>query len=373
MDALFEDVTNQGEPAGLVALFANKETILYHKAFGKQNVAKDIVMRPDSFFRIYSMTKAVTSVAIMMLYEDGLLELDDPVSKFVSYYKDRPILDDFNISTSSFTTKPAEKEITIRHLLTHTSGFGYGFKSGTIELLKEATGYGELKLPLMFEPGSQFLYGPNTHVLGRVVESISGKSMDVFYKEKIFDPLGMEETFYELPESAYQRLATVHDRNEGDLVELANPAQISVLLRGDYGLISTAVDYIRFLQMLLKSAAGDSARLIKPSTFNLMAKNQIGPLDLIQDEGRMHHRSRPLPMGGGRDKFGLGFQISVYEAGGLRPKGSLSWSGLANTFFWIDPKNEIAAVLLMQMNPYGDEACIKTLLGFEQAIYRNLK
>jgi CubicO group peptidase (beta-lactamase class C family) len=373
MDAFFKKVTEEGEPTGLVALVANRKEFLYHKGFGKQNVGKDIEMEPDSLFRIYSMTKAVTSVAIMMLFEDGLLGLDDPASQFVPAYRNRPILDSFNVSNSSFTTNPAEKEITIRHLLTHTSGLGYAFKSETVELLKEATGKGEHKLPLMFEPGSQFLYGPSTHVLGRLIEAISGKSLDVFFKERIFDPLGMKETFYALPESAYRRLVTTHLRKEGSLVELPNPGKHPVYLRGDYGLISKGADYIKFLQMLLQVAAGDETQLIKPSTFHLMAQNQIGPLDLIQDLGSMQHRSRPFPSGGGRDKFGLGFQISVDEALDLRPRGCLSWSGIQNTFFWVDPKNEIAAVLLMQVDPYGDDACISTLLGFEQAIYRNLE
>ncbi|MDA0347376.1 MAG: serine hydrolase [Verrucomicrobia bacterium] len=372
LDVFFNIVTEDGEPPGLVALVSNKRDILYHKGFGKQNVAKDIDMDPDSFFRIFSMTKAVTSVAVMMLFEEGLLRLDDPVSRYVPVYGNRPIFDSFNDSGSSFLTKPAEKEITIRHLLSHRSGFGYGFKSETVELLKELTGKGEHKLPLMFEPGSEFLYGPSTHVLGRVIESISGKSLDGFFKERIFEPLGMENTFYELPDCAYERLVTTHERREASLVELPNPEKLPVILRGDYGLISRAGDYARFLQMLLQVTAGDDSQLIKPATFGLMAQNQIGEINLPQDPGAMNYRSRPFPAGGRNDKFGLGFQISVDEVPDLRPKGCLSWSGIQNTFFWIDPKNEIAAVLLMQVDPYADAACIAILLGFEQAIYRNL-
>jgi len=373
LDAFFQAVTDQKEPPGLVAIVANKDSICYHKGFGKQNVGKDIDMKADSFFRIYSMTKVITSVGIMMLFEDGLLDLDDPASQYVPAYKNRPILATFNVSDSSFTTKPTENEITIRQLLSHTSGFGYGFKSETVEMLKQATGKGEHKLPLMFEPGSEFLYGPSTHVLGRVIESISAKSLDEFFKERIFDPLGMENIYYELPDSEYELLVTTHERKENLLAELANSEKLPVFLRGDYGLISKGEDYITFLQMLLCVAGSDESQLIKSSTFDLMAQNQIGEIKLPQDPDTMNYRSRPFPAGGENDKFGLGFQISVDEAPGLRPKGCLSWSGIQNTFFWIDPKNEIAAVLLMQVDPYGDEACISTLLGFEQAIYRNLE
>ena len=372
MDAFFKKVTAAGEPPGLVALVSNKRDILYHKGFGKQSVAKDLDMDPDSFFRIFSMTKAITSVAVMMLFEEGLLSLDDPASLYVPAYGNRPIFDSFNDAGSDFSTKRTDNEITIRHLLTHTSGFGYGFKSETVEMLKTLTGKGEHKLPLMFEPGSEFLYGPSTHVLGRVIESISGKSLDVFFKEKIFEPLGMENTFFELPDSGYERLVTTHERKRDSLEELRNPEKLPVILRGDYGLISMGGDYAKFLQMLLKVAAGGQSQLIKPSTFAFMAENQIGEISLPQDPGAMNYRSRPFPRGGCKDKFGLGFQISVDEAPGLRPKGCLSWSGIQNTFFWIDSKNEIAAVLLMQVDPYADEVCIATLLGFEQAIYRNM-
>ena len=182
----------------------------------------------------------------------------------------------------------------------------------------------------------------------------------------------MRETAFAFPDSERVRLAARHERVDGNLLEKPNAQSGSAYVRGDHGLKSTAGDYVKFLQMLLKVAAGDTSQLIQPQTFALMAQNQIGPLDLVQDQGAMNHRSRPLPSGGGRDKFGLGFQISVMEAENLRPRGCLSWSGIANTFFWIDCQNRLAAILLMQVDPYGDEACISALFGFEQAIYRHL-
>tara|TARA_Y100000588_G_scaffold75759_1_gene78984 strand:- start:883 stop:2169 length:1287 start_codon:yes stop_codon:yes gene_type:complete len=372
LDAALSLITAKEEPPGLVALVANQDEFLYHQAFGKQDVGQNIDMNTDSLFRIFSMTKPVTSLAIMMLYEEGLLDLDDPASKFLPQYKNHPILDGFNISTGTYTTAPAKKEFTIRHLLTHTAGFGYIFKSETVGLLKNASGKKVHDLPLMFEPGSQFMYGPNTHVLGFVVEALSELSLDAYFEEKIFEPLGMTETTFVLDPADLPRRVTRHERIDGKLVELPNPEKPDTYFRGDYGLKSTAQDYAKFLQMLLKVSSGDESQLIQPGTFALMAQNQIGPLDLVQEEGALNHRSRPLPIGGGRDKFGLGFQIAIMEAKHLRPRGSLSWSGIANTFFWIDPTHKISAVFLMQINPHGEEAAISALFEFEQTVYRNL-
>lgn len=372
LDAVLSKLTKKGEPPGLVALLVNQDELLYHKAFGKQDVGKDIAMNTDSLFQIFSMTKPVTSLAIMILYEGGMLDLDDPASKFLPQYKNHPILDGFNISARSYATAQAEKEFTIRHLLTHTAGFGYIFKNETVGLLKEASRKKVHDLPLMFEPGSQFLYGPNTHVLGLIIEAISGLSLDKFFREKIFQPLGMVETTFVLDPADLSRRVTRHERIDGKLVEQPNPEKLDRYVRGDYGLKSTAQDYAKFLQMLLKVSAGEESHLIQPNTFALMAQNQIGHLDFVQDEGALNHGSRPLPMGGGSDKFGLGFQIAVMEAEHLRPRSSLSWSGIANTFFWIDPIHKIAAVFLMQIDPHGEESAISALFEFEQSVYRNL-
>ena len=204
---------DRNEIPGVVAIVASKDRILYHGAFGKMDEANDVEMPRDAIFDIASMTKPVTSVAVMMLYEEGRLDLDDSISKYIPSLKDREVIDHFNDSDTTYTTRPAQKEITIRHLLTHTSGLGYDFSNHTLNQLTQKRGLGPFSLgptdyPLLHEPGSRWTYSMSTRVLGELVEELSGQPLQDFFQGRIFGPLGMENTFYAVPEGKYDRFVT---------------------------------------------------------------------------------------------------------------------------------------------------------------------
>lgn len=370
-------VEREGIP-GLVAIVADRDGILYQGAFGKQDVARDVSMRPEALFNIASMTKPVTSVAVMMLYEEGRLDLDDPVADYLPSWADRGVMARFDETDTSFVVRPAAGALTIRHLLTHTSGIGYDFSSRPLYLMRRKTGQTAVELPLLHDPGEQWTYGMGTGVLGQVVEKISGQPIQEFFQNRIFAPLGMEDTFFAVPEAKEGRLATRHRRVEGALVEeVPDPAarRAQVTFFADGGLRSTARDYITFLQMLMNDGSLRGATLLSPSSVAAMTRNQIGDLIVEEQPTFRPTLAQPFPRGAGKDRFGLGFQISAPAESGVprRAGGSYSWGGVYNTHFWVDPENGIAAVLMMQVLPYYDPACIAVLRGFERRVYENLR
>ena len=377
IDHFFQGAVERNEIPGVVAVVANKDQILYHRAFGKMDVANDVEMPRDAIFDIASMTKPITSVAVMMLYEEGKLDLDDPIPKYIPSLKGREVIAQFNETDTTFTTKPAEQEITIRQLLSHTSGLGYEFSNHTLNMLAQKTGKGTKDLPLLHEPGSRWTYGLSTRVLGELVEELTGQPFQDYFQARIFDPLGMDDTFYAVPVEKYGRFVTVHERKDGVLSEQPKPAAKDqpVFIVGDAGLRSAAEDYITFLQLLLNRGTLREAKILSAASIDLMTQNQIGELVVEEQPGALPAWSRAFPLGANRDKFGLGFQITASDGENAkqRAKGSYSWSGIFNTHFWVDPENEIAAVILMQVLPFYDAACIRMLQGFEERIYGNLR
>ena len=251
IDRMFQAAVDKGEIPGVVALVTNKDRILYLKAFGKQDVARSIPMSPDTLFRIASMTKPVTSVGIMMLYEQGKLRLDDPAGHYLPAYKGREVIATFSEKDATYTTRPARGEITIRHLLTHTSGLSYPFTSPTVLAIQTKTGTDPKALPLLFDPGTKWNYSPATGVLGDLVEKLSGQSLEEWDQARIFHPLGMVDTTYTPAPEKAARLATIHQREDTGLVENPNPPQYTPDVRGDGGLVSTASDYSALVQMFL--------------------------------------------------------------------------------------------------------------------------
>ena len=362
----------RGDVPGVVALVVNHEETLYQGGFGKLNVAGNIDMPTDAIFRIASMTKPMTSVAVMMLFEEGKLGLDDEVSKYLPAFKGRPVIARFNDKDGTYETRPASRAITIRHLLTHTSGIGYGFTDPRLFILTNKTRLVETELPLLHDPGEKWSYGASTRVLGDVVAKISGQPIDVFLKARILDPLGLRDTSYDVPAAKVDRLATSHQRTGGKLTEQPNPSTPPVTVRGDGGLYSTARDYGVFLQMLLNEGRLGNTKILTPRSVRLMTQNQIGKVVVQRQPDADTARTRPFPIGAGFDKFGLGFQIAVQTGPNLRSAGSYSWAGINNTHFWVDPNKQIGVVLLMQVLPFYDENAIGVLRGFEQAVYRHL-
>ena len=355
---------------GGVALIVRNGKTAYYKASGYNDIATKELLQKEAIFRIASQTKAITSVAIMMLFEEGKLLLDDPISKYIATFKKQTVLDKFNAADSSYTTIAAKKDITIRELLTHTSGLGYaqigGKEANAIyaknkitagigvtdnTLLDAMTRLG--KLPLMHQPGEKFTYGLNTDLLGCLVEIISGSSLNDFFTTRIFEPLGMSDTYFFLPQNKASRLVNLYredseghlQRSNGNMLNgptvVNYPLNKSSYYSGGAGLSSTIYDYAVFLQMLLNEGKYNGKQLLSKNSVRLMTMNQIGDLNI-----------------GGVDKFGLGFQI-VTERGSARTpalEGTYGWGGAFATSYWVDPKEKMVMLFYRQLQggTHGD-------------------
>lgn len=375
IDRMFQAAVDKAEIPGVVAAVTNKDRILYLKAFGRQDVAKGVPMSRDTVFRIASMTKPVTSVGIMMLYEEGKLRLDDPAGNHLPAYKGREVMAAFNEKDATYTTRPALGEMTIRHLLTHTSGLSYPFTSPTVLAVQAKTGKDPKMLPLLFDPGTKWHYSPATAVLGDIIEKRSGQSLEDWDQARVFRPLGMVDTTYRPGPEKAARLATIHERKSTGLVENPNLPQYTPDVRGDGGLVSTASDYAAFVQMLLNEGSWRGKRLLKPETVRLMTSNQIGSVVVGTMPAAIPSRSASFPFGAGKDKFGLGFQITVTEGAPRheRAAGSYTWGGINNTHFWVDPKNGIGVVILTQVLPFYNATSMDVVTRFERLIYEHLQ
>ena len=378
IDEYLEQVVGDTYIPGLVAMVTNRDSAIYAGAFGSQDVAQGRPVTVDSIFRIASMTKPITSAAVMMLVEDGRVGLDDPMSMYMPGHLPEEVFESFNPTDNSYTSRPVNGEITVRHLLTHTSGLGYNIFNEILFLLlrSQSPPPTQLDHPLLHDPGTRWTYGESTRVLGNLVESVSGQGLDAFLEERIFAPLGMNDTAYVVESENNARLVTLHTPEEPGLVEQPNPeGTIGVLVRGDGNLFSTASDYARFMRLILSDGlAGDGVRLLDEATVELMGENNIGDLRVELMPALNPAMARPFPLGAGNDSFGLGFQITgEHDSVTMRSPGSLSWAGINNTQFWIDPEAGIGAVLLMQYRPFYDDTAIEALQGFEARVYRHLQ
>ena len=357
IDEVLQTYVDEGRIAGAVALVARRGEVAYLKPFGQANLAAGTPMRTDAIFRIASMTKAITSVAVMMLYEEGHFLLSDSVSKYIPAFQDPQVIDAFSEEDTTYTTVPAEREITIHDLLTHTSGIPYGF-GGPFQAIYQRAGISggvtsidatigekmkELgRLPLAHQPGAQWTYGLNTDVLGYLVEVISGQTLAEFFQERIFGPLGMDDTFFYPPPEKVNRLATIYTPTEdGTLEENTNGLNQfyegpQTYYSGGGGLSSTASDYARFLQMLLNGGVLEDVRLLSPKTVQIMTIDQLGDVDF----------------GPGRS-FGLGFSIvtDLGATGTLGSEGSYRWGGAFYTDYWVDPEEDLIGVIMVQTIP----------------------
>ena len=375
IDAYLASVVRDTRIPGLVGLAVEADGIVYLGAFGRQNVGGGVPMATDTIFRIASMTKPVTSVAVMMLVQEGDLGLDDPVSQYLPAFEDKQVIETFNPADKTYTTRPAATPMTVRHLLTHTSGLGYAFSNTTLaQLVGPTPGASVAGLPLLHDPGTRWTYGESTRVLGTLVEEVSGQPLDEFLAERIFVPLGMSDTFYPVPAPKTSRVATVHRTTPEGLVETPNTAEITAPVYGDGGLHSTAADYAKFIQLFLNDGrAPNGTRLLSEATVRLMGRNHTGSVRVELQPAALPALTEPFPLGAGRDTFGLGFQITGAHDDPLsRSPGSMSWAGIFNTEFWIDPERGVGGVLLMQYLPFYDAAAIETLQGFERRVYQGL-
>jgi len=361
IDKLLQEYVDKKWTAGGSAIIVHNGSIVYYKGFGYDDVDTKKPEKKDAIFRIASQTKAITSVAVMILYEQGKFLLDDAVSTYIPEFKNPKVLDKFNEKDTTYTTVPAKREITIRDLLTHTSGIGYaqiGSKEANAIYYKNGIwgGIGVDKIilgdkmkilgsmPLFHQPGEKFTYGLNTDLLGYLVEVVSGMSLSDFFKKNIFEPLGMNDTYFYLPKEKYNRLAalyaedsTKHVKKMEDYIDLNGrvyrdfPIMAGTYYSGGGGLSSTAYDYAIFMQMMLNGGEYNGKRILARNTVRMMTQNQIGDLG----------------------EFGLGFGIVTEKNAAKTPVsvGTFDWGGMFSSSYWIDPKEKIVAQLFLNQFP----------------------
>ncbi|HWO08949.1 MAG TPA: serine hydrolase domain-containing protein [Polyangiaceae bacterium] len=367
----------RGDAPGVVGLVVSRDGVLFEGAAGQHDVASGTPMTADAIFNIASMTKPVTSVAAMILVERGMLGLDDPVSSHLPGFDALQVLRSIDLTTGVFESAPAQNVMTVRHLLTHTSGIGYAFANSTVQRLLQDNPGPEWALPLLNEPGAEWHYSASTRVVGLIIEQLTGQDLEAFFQQEIFVPLGMNDTSYAVPAEKAARLPALSIRAaDGSLQENPQnaPATPTPPFNGDGGLYSTAHDYGLFMRMLLNGGALGDARILSEASVAQMGQNQIGDIFVELQEAAIPTLTRPFPLGAGNDKFGLGFQLTGPGTGDgpQRSPGSMAWAGLFNTEFWIDPTQQVAATLLMQVLPFYDEGALRALREFEAAVYGDL-
>lgn len=376
LKAFLSAAVANGDVPGIVVLVTGPGGVIYHQAFGKLDVAGNVPMPRDAIFRIASMTKALTSTAVMMLVEEGKVGLDDPIARYLPALAYPQVLSRVDLAAGAYDTRPAKRPITIRHLLTHTSGIGYSWSDPGLALVEKRTGQtSETALPLVHEPGEQWTYGASTKVLGDLIEKVTGERVADFMKRRVFVPLRMKDTGWSVPASERPRVATSHRKVNGTLAETPNPAELVAEARGDGRLFSTAVDYGQFMQMILNRGETSSMRLLKAETVDAMGRPQTGGVKVRTQPVVLTDLAKPFPKGAGEDVWGLGFQIANPErrTPDHRRPGSMSWAGINNTFFWIDAKARIGVVVLMQVLPFYDETALRVLDGIETRVYKHLR
>ena len=361
---------------GVVALVTDRERVLYQGAFGVADVATSRPLTQDALFRIASMTKPVTSVALMQLVEQGRLGLDDPAAKYLPQLAELKVIESFDAATGAYQLRPPARPPTVRHFLTHTSGLAYPFTSATWRDFKPRAGetypFGG---PLLFDPGERWQYSTSTDVVGRVVEVVSGQKLEDYFRRHILAPLKMNDTSYNVPEAKGPRLVAQQQRGGARMdgaIELQNP-QFGLAIAepvGGGGLASTVDDYGRFMRMWLNGGALEGARVLRTETVALMSQNHIGTVSVPAQKSALPRSADFTFIADGRDKWGLGFLITVDQVAGKRSPGSLSWGGINNTFFWIDPTRGIAGVIMMQYLPFADARALAAYDAFERGAYQ---
>jgi CubicO group peptidase (beta-lactamase class C family) len=381
IDSISKKYVDNNWLVGSVVLVVKDNQVVYYKGQGFADAASKKPMPADAIFRIMSQTKAITSLGILQLFEQGKFGLDQHISDFIPEFKNPKVLKDFNPADSSYTTEPAKREITFRDLLTHTSGIDYaaigsdkmkaiyvkagipsGLGSFDVTLLSAMKKLGGL--PLVHQPGEKWTYGLNSDLLGCLIEVISGKTLEAYCNENIFAPLGMKDTYFNVPAAKANRLPTVYTENEQNQIipwsptfrnlDPKYPLILKTFFSGGAGLSSTAYDYAIFLQMLLNGGSYNGKQILGRRTAELMISPQL--------EDKMF----------GNDNMGLGFSICSKKSANLnmRNEGSFSWGGYYGTTYWADPKEKLICLIMTQHTPnsHGDYAG-----KIENVIYGSLK
>jgi methyl acetate hydrolase len=379
IDAVLRQATEAGDVAGVVAMAADAKGTVYQGAFGRRGLATDAPMTLDTVFWIHSMTKAITATACMQLVEQGRIDLDAPASMLMPALAAPRVLEGFDAEGQPMT-RPARGTVTLRNLLTHTSGFVYDtWNAGQLAYLRK-TGQGrygsftdaEGVLPLAFDPGTAWQYGIGIDWAGKLLEAVTGETLEATMRAHVLEPLGMHDTGYLLTDRVRGRLAVSNDRKpDGTLVSAPFDApQDPALFLGGGGLYGTASDYMRFLSMLLHGGTLDGVRILRPETVAAMGQNQIGDVLVGKLTAALPAMSNDVELYPGMaKKWGLSFLINTQDVPGRRRAGSLAWAGLRNTYFWLDPTTRVAGVIMTQVLPFADAKVLDLLDRFEQGVY----
>src|SRR5262245_16556445 len=383
LDAVLRAATEARDAPGLVAMAATDKDILYEGVFGSRNLATGEAMTRDTVFRIASMTKAVTSTAALQLVEQGKLQLEDAVPNIDPALGSPQVLEGFDADGAP-KLRPAKRPITLRHLLTHTAGFSYEvWDANTVRYVK-ATGMpststgkvAALRIPLAFDPGDKWEYGVNIDWVGRLVEAVSEQTLDAYFHDKIFAPLGMKDSGYITSDEQRARQARVHQRQaDGTLVPqpLETPSTPE-FWSGGGGLYSTGRDYLTFLQMLLHGGSFNGAQLLRPETVVLMGQNHIGniPAGIMKTENPA--RSNDVDFFPGAEvRWGLGYMLNMQPGPNGRSAGTVSWGGIFNTYYWLDPVQRVTGLIMTQILPFADPRVLQLYGQFEYGIYNAVK
>ena len=378
-DDLLSSAVERGEVAGVVAMATDGRDVIYEGAFGTRQLGDATAMRKDTVFWIASMTKAITGACLMQLVEQGRIGLDDDVGRWVQALAKPRVLTSFDANGKP-SLRIAEKAITLRRLLTHTAGFVYDMWNADQLRYMAATKVSRTAsfakpedcLPLAFEPGERWEYGINIDWAGKVLESITGQSLDAYMQQHVLQPLGMRDTGYLLRPEISARLAGMHQRQaDGRLIASDyKPSQDPAGFTGGGGLYGTAGDYMRFIMMMLNGGALDGVRILKAETVALMGQNHIGDLSVnVMPTQRPALSCNAEFFPGMRKTWGLSFMINTDHVAGGRSAGSLSWAGLLNTYYWIDPIQRIGGTVMTQLLPFADPAVLRLYAGFEREVY----
>jgi len=382
LDQHLANAVAQGAVPGIVALAADADGLVYHAAFGQRGPSDATPMSEDSVFRIASMTKAITATAAMQLVEQGKLGLEQPMKEIAPELGEAQVLLGFDADGKP-RTRPPRRDITLRHLLTHTSGYSYDLFNKQVgnymeyhQLPSIATcRYDSLKAPLVFDPGERWEYGIGIDWVGRIVEIVSGLTLADYLERHLFQPLGMRDTAFVLREDMRSRLVQAAARAaDGTLgvIDFEFPSDGDFHMGGG-GLYSTGPDYLRYTRMVLGGGALEGVRVLAPETVALMGRNAIGDIvvpPFESDNPAMALSAELFP--GQIARWGLSFVINTEDIPGCRAANSLAWAGVHNTFFWIDPTRKLTAVLMMQLLPANDPQVLGTLVGYEQALYATI-
>jgi CubicO group peptidase (beta-lactamase class C family) len=383
IDAMLRAATSAGDVPGVVALAATDNDIVYEGIFGRRRLPDGAAMTRDTVFRVASMVKLITSVAALQLVERGRLSLDAPLPDLDPALGSPQVLDRFDAKGLP-QLRPPKRPILLRDLLTHTAGFTYRLWDAkavqyakAIELLPPAERSKAPRTPLMFDPGERWQYGTSIDWVGRIVEHVSGERLDGYFRKHILDPLGMKDTAFVISPQQRQREASVHRRGSGASL-VAQPMEP---LQGDRksfsgggGIYSTAPDYLTLIRMLLRGGSLDGVRMLRPDTVALMGENQIGNIEAGVMKSTAPAASNDVDFFPGISlRWGFGHMINMQGVPEGRSPGSLTWGGLFNTYYWIDPATRIAAVFMTQVLPFADHRSLQIYRQFERGVYAVVK